>query len=93
MSRKQTNYEKHLTKKLRSKAFRGQFEQAYLQIETAHQIAALRRRRKMTQAELAKRLGTSRTAVARMEAGEQNLTLDMLGRVSTAFGRRTEVKL
>src|SRR3712207_3740683 len=46
-----------------------------------------RRHRGLTQAQLAERLGTSQSAIARIEQGGQNLTLDLLGRLSEALER------
>lgn len=45
-------------------------------------ISEVRQLRGLTQTELAKKLGTSQSAVNRMEKGGQNLSLDMLGRIS-----------
>ena len=44
-----------------------------------------RRHRGLTQQQLAERLGTSQSAVARIEQGGQNLTLELLGRLSAAL--------
>jgi UDP-N-acetylglucosamine 1-carboxyvinyltransferase len=44
-----------------------------------------RRHRGLTQLQLAERLGTSQSAVARIEQGGQNLTLELLGRLSDAL--------
>ncbi|MDK3257993.1 helix-turn-helix domain-containing protein [Blastococcus capsensis] len=44
-----------------------------------------RRHRGLTQQQLAERLGTSQSAVARIEQGSQNLTLEFLGRLSAAL--------
>ena len=44
-----------------------------------------RRHRGLTQQQLAGRLGTSQSAIARIEQGGQNLTLELLGRLSTAL--------
>ena len=53
------------------------------------QIGALvrdaRRHRGLTQLQLAERLGTSQSAIARIEQGNQNLTLELLGRLSAAL--------
>src|SRR3954452_2758967 len=65
--------------------------------DSAHDPAALmrrigtlvrdaRRHRGLTQVQLAERLGTSQSAVARIEQGGQNLTLELLGRLSGALG-------
>jgi len=48
-------------------------------------VASLRERQGLTQADLAKAIGTSQSAVARMEKGEQNLTLEMVDKISGAL--------
>lgn len=45
-------------------------------------ISEIRQIRGLTQAEFAHQLGTSQSAVNRIEKGKQNLSLDMLGRIS-----------
>src|SRR3954465_5930905 len=47
-------------------------------------LRGARRHRGLTQHQLAELLGTSQSAVARIEQGGQNLTLDLLGRLSAA---------
>ncbi len=44
-----------------------------------------RRHHGLTQTQLAERLGTSQSAIARIEQGAQNLTLELLGRLSAAL--------
>src|SRR3954465_10318039 len=48
-------------------------------------LRGARRHRGLTQQQLAELLGTSQSAVARIEQGGQNLTLDLLGRLSGAL--------
>lgn len=50
------------------------------------QLTAARLRAGMTQAELARRIGTQRSNICRLESGAQNPTLDLLLRVSEALG-------
>lgn len=45
-------------------------------------IYQLRQQRGLTQAEFARRMGTSQSAVNRIEKGKQNLSLETLGRIS-----------
>ena len=47
----------------------------------------LREERGITQAEFAKKLGTTQSAVARIEKGEQNLTTEMISKISDALNR------
>ncbi len=51
-------------------------------------IKNLREERGMTQAEFAKALHTSQSAVARMESGEQNFTLEQIAKLSDILGRQ-----
>jgi len=45
-------------------------------------IAEIRQRRGMTQAEFAEKMNTSQSAINRIEKGGQNLSLEMIGRIS-----------
>lgn len=50
-------------------------------------ISKLRAKRGWTQGAFAEVLGTSQSAVARMESGEQNLSTEMLEKIGKVFGR------
>lgn len=50
-------------------------------------IADLRETKGMTQATLAKALKTTQSAIARIESGNQNVSADMLRRISKALGK------
>ncbi len=50
-------------------------------------IANARTQRGLTQKELAEKLNTSQSAVNRIESGHQNITLEMLGRVSDVLNK------
>src|SRR3989344_4954651 len=50
-------------------------------------IYQVRQERGLTQAAFAKKLGTSQSAVNRIEHGRQNLSLDTLGRISDVLHR------
>ena len=51
-------------------------------------IAQIRQERGLTQAEFAKKLGTSQSAVNRMEHGKQNMSLETLGRISDTLNKQ-----
>ncbi|HVO86687.1 MAG TPA: UDP-N-acetylglucosamine 1-carboxyvinyltransferase [Candidatus Binatia bacterium] len=51
-------------------------------------ISQIRHQRGLTQAEFARKLGTSQSAVNRMEHGKQNLSLETLGRISDVLNKQ-----
>lgn len=46
----------------------------------------------LTQAEVAKAIGTKQSAIARLESGESNPTLDMMARLATALSVSFEIR-
>ena len=56
-------------------------------------ILDVRLKRGVTQKELARRAGTTQSAIARFESGAGNPTLDFLSKVSAAVGARLEVRI
>ncbi|MBA2279126.1 UDP-N-acetylglucosamine 1-carboxyvinyltransferase [Candidatus Saccharibacteria bacterium] len=53
-----------------------------------HLIFQIRQEKGLTQSEFAKRLNTSQSAVNRIEKGRQNLSMDMLGRISDVLNKQ-----
>src|SRR5436190_24264781 len=53
-----------------------------------HLIYQIRQERGLTQAAFAKKLGTSQSAVNRIEHGKQNLSLETLGRISDVLDKQ-----
>jgi UDP-N-acetylglucosamine 1-carboxyvinyltransferase len=51
-------------------------------------IAQIRQERGLTQAEFARQMGTSQSAINRIEHGKQNLSLETLGRISDVLNKQ-----
>lgn len=56
-----------------------------MHMHIGNRIADLRETQGITQGELAKRLGTTQSAIARMESGKQNVSAEMLKKLSSAL--------
>ncbi len=86
-----------LEKVLREHRQEQEFDRAYRELESefeiVQQIIDLRLKRGVTQEELAKRLGTQQSSVARLESRRQTKDLDFLRRVAQALDARLEVRL
>jgi len=69
---------------------RNEYDRAYAAATLAGQLAelvyTLRTRAGLTQTELARRMGTTQSSIARIEGGGSLLTLDMLARLAHATG-------
>ncbi len=69
------------------------YEQAASDLDVAMRIYALRKREGLSQAALAKRIGTTASAISRLEAADyEGHSLRTLRRVGQALGCRVEVR-
>jgi transcriptional regulator with XRE-family HTH domain len=69
-----------------SPARRSGYERAGRAIRLAMEVRDLREKRGLSQRELAERLGTTQSAVARLEAGNVSPSLPTLDKVAAALG-------
>ncbi len=69
------------------------YQRELARLEIANQIAALRERRGLSQAELARKIGTRQAGVARMERNDyRGYNMKTLAKVAAALGARLEVR-
>lgn len=70
-----------------------EFRAAYQALEPAYQVARLRMLRGLTQKELAERLGTQQSSIARLESGKAMPSLSFLARIAEALDGSLEVRI
>jgi ribosome-binding protein aMBF1 (putative translation factor) len=73
--------------------FPGFREMAERRRSVSGQLLTLRKEMGLSQAEVAARMGTSQSAVARFEAGDLDVRLSTVERYSTALGARLEWRI
>ena len=88
---KQTDFNKYLKEQLKDKDFSNFYNEYGKQLEVAYEIVRLRKRSNITQAQLAKKIGTTQSNIARMEKGQQNFTVSTLDKVAGVFGKKLEI--
>lgn len=86
------DFQQYLKRELRDPVFRKHYEEYGKQLEIAYQILQLRKQRGISQAELAKKVGTKQSNIARMESGQQNFTTDTLQKIASVFKRKLKVE-
>ena len=91
-TKKAVDFQEYLAEKLKNPKFKKYYNEYGKQLEIAYQILQLRKQKKMSQAELAKRIGTKQSNIARMEAGQQNLTTDTLQKIASIFKRDLKIE-
>lgn len=57
------------------------------------QISNIRKEQRLSQKELAKKLGVSQQLISRVEKGRENISLYTLNSISHALGRKVEIRL
>ena len=73
--------------------FREEYEKADAEFALIEALVKARTGAKLSQAELAKRIGTTQSAIARLEGGGVSPSLSTLRRYAEATGTRLEVSL
>lgn len=63
------------------------------EFELAAQLIKTRKRAKLTQADVAKRMGTDRRQIIRIESGGENVTYSSLQRYAAALGKKLQIRL
>ena len=92
-TKKAADFQKYLKEQLKNKEIKKYYDEYDKQLEIAYQIIQLRKKRKMSQLELAKKIGSTQSNVARMESGQQNFTIGILDRVAKALNRNLKISL
>jgi DNA-binding XRE family transcriptional regulator len=70
----------------RSATYRAEQERLYPYEELARQIIRLRMAHELSQEALAERVGTTKTAISRLESGRHAPTVESLRKIAVAFG-------
>lgn len=75
----------------------SEVKKAYDGLDVEYQILSdivrIRNRNKITQKQLAKKIGTTQSALSRFEIGDVNPSLDFLKKVANALGTKLVVRL
>jgi predicted transcriptional regulator len=78
---------------MRSPEFRVEYEKADAEFALVEALVRARTKAKLTQAQLAKKIGTTQSAIARLEGGHVSPSLATLRRYAQATGARLQIEL
>jgi len=90
--KRESSFDYYLQQELKDPEFKKLYDEEGVKLEVAYTLLQLRKKQKMSQAQLAKQIGTTQSNLARIEAGNQNLTIQMMHRIAKALGKELVVK-
>ena len=79
------------SKRLADPAAKAGYERARRAFELAEEVRSLREAKGISQSELARRIGSTQPAIARLEAGGVAPTIETLERIAAALGLQLSV--
>jgi ribosome-binding protein aMBF1 (putative translation factor) len=82
-----------LEKQMKNPEFEREFMAEELRASIASQVQAARKKRHISQKGLAKLLRMSQGEVSRIENGEQNITVDTLGKIAAGLKAKTDISI
>lgn len=93
MSKAGISFEQMKISMLKDEEFRLEYEKLQPRYEAIQQIITARKEQNITQAELAKRVGTQKSNISRLESGTYNPSLDFLSKVAESLGKSLKVQI
>jgi DNA-binding XRE family transcriptional regulator len=90
--KKSISFQAYLKAQLKNPQVKKHYDEAGKRLEIAYQVIQLRKEGGVSQSQLAKKLGTTQSNVARIEAGQQNFTAETLQKIAKAFRRDLRIE-
>lgn len=78
---------------LKDAEFKAEYEKLKPRYEVIEQIIRARKEQNITQSELAKRVGTQKSNISRLESGNYNPTLDFLIKFAESLGKNLSIQI
>ncbi len=93
MSKAGISFEEMKSDMLKDEEFKIEYEKLKPRYEAIEQIIRARKEQNITQAELAKRVGTQKSNISRLESGNYNPSLDFLVKIAESLGKKISVTI
>ncbi len=85
------NFSKIIKETMKDPERRKNIELEMKKLEMSLAVINLRKKKKISQSKLAEKIGMKQSAVGRIEAGKQNLTIETLQKIAFAFNKELVV--
>lgn len=78
---------------MKDEVFKAEYEKLKPRYDVISQIIEARTSQNITQEELARRIGTKKSNISRLESGTYNPSLDFLAKVARSLGKEIQITL
>ena len=92
MNKAGVSFEKIKSDLMLDNEFKEEYEKLQPRYEIVSQIIEARKQQKLSQADLAKRIGTQKSNISRLESGNYNTSLDFLIKVAQCLGKDLKIQ-
>lgn len=93
MSRAGVDFKSIKAELMQDEQFREEYEKLRPRYEIISRIIEVRKEQNMTQEQLARKIGTQKSNISRLESGNYNPSLDFLIKVASGLGKNLTVEL
>lgn len=93
MSRAGVDFKSMKAELMQDEQFREEYEKLRPRYEIISRIIEVRKEQNMTQEQLARKIGTQKSNISRLESGNYNPSLDFLIKVASGLGKNLTVGL
>lgn len=93
MSKASVSFEAIKNELMTDEEFKSEYERLKPRYDIISQIINARKEQNMTQEELAKRVGTQKSNISRLESGNYNPSLDFLIKVARSLGKELSIHM
>ena len=92
MKNKEMDYQQLKKELLSDKEVKKEYDKLETQFSLIETLLELRNHKKLTQKQLAAKIGTKQSAIARLESGKSNPSVEFLYKIAQALGKHLEIK-
>ncbi len=93
MKNKVFTFQDHLKKSLKDPQFKKAWEESEVEYQLACKLIEARLRGKLSQRELARKVGTSQAAISRIEGMSGNPSIALLKRIAEALNTKLQISI
>lgn len=92
MKRKHLDFDVYLKEVLKNPKLKAEYDRLEPEFAVIEAILEARVKKHMTQAQLAKKIGTKQSAIARIESGNANPSIGFLQKLADALGKKLVIQ-